>query len=83
MPVLFSGGEPASLLHGRVLEAKWKVVGACGEEGRDGGVEYCYIISLENLSCEAKLVWYRDLELPAAEYVWFVVSCAAYPSYSW
>ena len=48
----------------------------------DGGVEYCCIISSDNPSCEAKLVWDRDLHLPAAEYVWFVVSCAAYPSYS-
>lgn len=72
MPVVFSGGELASLLWGRLLEAKWKVVGVCGEEGQDDGVEYCYIITLKNLSCEAKHVWDRDLELASS---WVSLVC--------
>lgn len=63
----FSGGEPASLLYGRILESKCKVMGVC--EGERAG---CWGETLLHVRLGAslfwgKLAWDRNLKLAALE----------------
>lgn len=62
---LFSGGEPASLLHGRILAAKCKVMGVSGGKGAGWWGETLLHHWLGGSFLQDKLVWDRNLKLAA------------------
>lgn len=67
MSELFSGGEPASLLRGRILGTKCQVMGVCGGEGAGWWGEILLHHQFGESFLRGKLAWDRNLKLAALE----------------